>query len=78
MSFLTALFTARSKRVRCQDPDHHHRSPVQTMYEVVYNGHNIEITEDGGLFDVRIDRDPTLARFDLPRDEMVWYVEDNI
>ena len=40
----------------CNDPTHCHRSPVQKMAKLELNGHEVDVTQDGDSFNVRVDR----------------------
>lgn len=48
----------------CTDPQHMHNSPIQHMLAFDANDHHVEITMDGEMYDVRIDRDEVLLGVD--------------
>ena len=75
---MTAITFPRSRilhaeQITCTDPQHCHNSPIQKMISLDVNGHFVEVTQDGHLFNVRIDNGA--AVFNLTHSELDQYIE---
>ena len=66
----------KMERVICNDPSHCHRSPVQICVSFIAAGHLVEITNDGGRYNIRIDEGP--ARLNITRERMNEYIIRNL
>ncbi len=66
--------TAKYEVVECHDPSHCHQTPLQVVCSGFRNGHYIEVTIDGDLFNARVDDDP-YAKVDVSYADARWYVE---
>lgn len=64
-----------AKELVCYDRSHLHFSSTQRMVSLLVNGHTVEITQDGDTFNVRIDI--VLMSFDLTRDQMNRFIQEN-
>lgn len=64
-----------TQQLICYDRSHLHHSPTQNMVTLLVDDHTVEITQDGDLFNVRID--VVLTCFDLTRDQMNQFIQEN-
>lgn len=70
------LFNLSNKSYKeeiCNNPDHIHFGNKLYLFELQYNNHYIEVTQDRNLFHVRIDKN--LEKLECSYSEMVDFVE---
>lgn len=62
----------------CLDDTHLHNSPIQNMIGLEINHHWVDVTQDGSIYNVRIDEDNSLVAADLTQAEARSFIEQMI
>jgi len=65
----------KATRMTCTNPAHTHRDHVLDMLGVFVNEHYVEITQDGNLFNVRIDQQ--IERFNFTEAQMNQFIQEH-